>query len=288
MFISTGCEIVVACTQPAPFMAMLQVHPDRADALCQPDDVTAQPAIPLEPFLDHFGNRCVRGIAPVGDLRLSANTIVNDPFEPDPLVPDAPQLPVESLPVETLRFLLGSRYCEVDRLMDHAWTLFGDTAPGWPRVQAVCDWVHNNITFGYSHSRPNMSAAEVFERRAGVCRDFAHLAITFCRALNIPARYGTGYLGDIDIDPEPFPMDVSAWFEVFLGGAWYTFDARFNVRRRGRILMARGRDAADCAMLTTFGPHKLVEWHVWTDEAQHTPETPSSEDGARRALYGRR
>ncbi len=288
MFIKTGCEISISCDQPSPLIAMLQVHPDRADALATPDDVTASPAIPLEPFLDHFGNRCVRGVAPVGELRLTADTLVNEPFEPDAWVPDALQFPVESLPVETLLFLLGSRYCEVDRLVSDAWTLFGNVAPGWARVQAICDWIHGNVEFGYAHARPNMTAREVFERRAGVCRDFAHLAITFCRALNIPARYGTGYLGDIDIPPEPFPMDVSAWFEVFLGGAWYTFDARFNTRRCGRILMARGRDAADCAVLTTFGPHRLLDWKVWTDEAQNAPESIVSEAGARQALYGRR
>jgi len=253
-----------------------------------PDDVTATPAIPLEPFLDHFSNRCVRGVAPVGELRLRAETVVNDPFEPDSWLPETPQLPVEALPVETLRFLLGSRYCEVDRMIPAAWSLFGDTEPGWTRVQAICDWIHSNITFGYSHARPNMTASEVYEGRAGVCRDFAHLAISFCRAMNIPARYGTGYLGDIDIEPEPFPMDVSAWFEVFLGGAWYTFDARFNIRRSGRILMARGRDAADCAMLTTFGPHRLVDWQVWTDEAKEPPEFPTAETGARKVAYGRR
>ncbi len=288
MFISTGCEIAIECDQPAPFLALLQVHPDRVDSLCLPDDVAVTPAIPLEPYLDHFGNRCLRGVAPVGELRLRANTLVNDPFEPDALVPDAPQVPVESLPVDTLFFLLGSRYCEVDRLIADAWSLFGDTAPGWPRVQAICDWVHTNIEFGYSHTRPNMSAREVFERRAGVCRDFAHLSITFCRALNIPARYATGYLGDIDIAPEPFPMDVSAWFEVFLGGSWYTFDARFNKRRRGRILMARGRDAADCSMLTTYGSHRLVDWKVWTDEADEAPDSMPTEAGARQVRHGRR
>ncbi len=288
MFISAGCEIAIEFDQPGPFIAMLQVHPDRVDALCQPDDVRASPSIPLEPFLDHFSNRCVRGVAPVGELRLRAETVVNDPFLPDAWVPDAPQLPVESLPVDTLRFLLGSRYCEIDRMMGAAWSLFGDVQPGWARVQAVCDWIHDNITFGYAYAKPNMTASEVYERRAGVCRDFAHLAISFCRALNIPARYGTGYLGDIDIEPEPFPMDVSAWFEVYLGGAWYTFDARFNTRRCGRILMARGRDAADCAMLTTFGPHRLVDWQVWTDEEKNPPESPASEAGARKVMYGRR
>jgi len=288
MFIKTGCTIAVTCDHPAPFIAMLQVHPERSDALCLPDDVAATPGIPLEPFLDQFGNRCVRGVMPVGGLRLTADTLVYDPFELDPLEPDEPQLPVEALPVEALRFLMASRYCEVDRLTGEAWSLFGAIAPGWAKVQAICDWIHANVAFGYAHARPNMSAWEVFERRAGVCRDFAHLAIAFCRALNIPARYGTGYLGDIDIEPEPFPMDVSAWFEVFLGGAWYTFDARFNTRRRGRILMAHGRDAADCAVLTTFGPHRLVEWRVWTDEARNVPEHIVSEAGARQALYGRR
>jgi transglutaminase-like putative cysteine protease len=240
----------------------------------------------LEPFLDDFRNRCIRGVAPVGELRLRADTLVNEPFELDPWVLHAPELPVETLPPKTLRFLLSSRYCEVDRLMSEAWSLFGAVAPGWTRVQAICDWIHTNVVFGYDNARPNMTAWELFERRAGVCRDFAHLAIAFCRALNIPARYSTGYLGDIDIEPEPFPMDVSAWFEVFLGGAWHTFDARFNTRRRGRVLMARGQDAADCAVLTTFGAHRLVEWRVWTDETIEAPDSVPSQVSARLTLYG--
>ena len=288
MFIKTGCEIAIACAQPAPFIAMLQVHSERADSLCAPDEVTATPATPLLSFVDQYGNRCVRGVAPVGELRLKTETLVNEPFELDAWVPEAPQMPVEALPVETLCFLISSRYCEVDRLMGAAWSQFGAVAPGWSRVQAICDWIHSNVSFGYIHARRNMSAWDVFERRAGVCRDFAHLAITFCRALNIPARYGTGYLGDIDIEPEALPMDVSAWLEVFLGGAWYTFDARFNKRRRGRILMARGRDAADCPVLTTFGPHRLDGWRVWTHEVADVTPSVVSEAGARQALYGRR
>ncbi len=268
MLIKTGCEVVIDCAQPTPFVAMLYTHPSRAESLRAPDEVETAPAVPIESFYDANGNRCARGVAPAGRFSLRIDTLVEDPFDLDPFYPEAGQLPVPELPVETLPYLLASRYCETDRLADAAYELFGGVRPGWARVQAICDWIHDNVRFGYEHARPNLSAWETFENRAGVCRDFAHLAISFCRALNIPARYGTGYLGDIDIEPEPFPMDVSAWFEVFLEGGWHVFDARFNIRRRGRILMARGRDAVDTAVLTTFGRHGLVDWKVWTDNAE--------------------
>jgi transglutaminase-like putative cysteine protease len=192
--------------------------------------------------------------------------VVSDTGEPDALAPEMPQCPVEELPDDSLVFLLSSRYCETDQLSDLAWSLFGKTAPGWPRVQAICDYVHDHLCFGYEHARSTRTALQAHHERLGVCRDFAHLAITFCRCMNIPARYCTGYLGDIGVPPDPAPMDFSAWFEAYLGDAWYTFDARHNTRRIGRILMARGRDAADVAISTTFGANQLVGFEVVMEE----------------------
>jgi transglutaminase-like putative cysteine protease len=174
---------------------------------------------------------------------------------------------VQDLPNDVLLFLLASRYCEVDsQLRDIAWSQFGQLPAGWPLVQAVCDFVHQHIRFDYNAARANRTALEVYREQVGVCRDYMHLAITFCRSLNIPARYCTGYLGDIGVPRQPCPMDFSAWFEVYLGGAWHAFDARNNVPRIGRILMARGRDAADVALTTTFGVNQLRSFQVWTDE----------------------
>jgi transglutaminase-like putative cysteine protease len=205
-------------------------------------------------------------VAPPGPLEISTDALVVDSGLPDPVEPGAREHEVADLPHDALVFLLGSRYCETDRLMQDAWARFGKTPPGWARVQAICDFVHSHVRFGYQHARATKTAAEVAVERQGVCRDFAHLAITLCRCMNIPARYCTGYLGDIGVPPEPDPMDFSAWFEVYLGGRWYSFDARHNTPRIGRIVMARGRDAADVAISTTFGPNLLKRFVVHTDE----------------------
>jgi transglutaminase-like putative cysteine protease len=266
MLIRLGFEIVFDLPAPTPMLLMLHVHPARADTLREPDRVHVEPAVPVEEFIDAFGNRCGRILAPAGTLRLFNDTLVEDSGLPDPVCPEAAQHPVEQLPPEVLPFLLASRYCEVDCLSDVAWGLFGQTAPGWGRVQAVCDWVHDNVRFGYQFARPTKTAADVYAERQGVCRDFMHLALTFCRCLNVPARYATGYLGDIGVPPAPSPMDFSAWFEVYLGGRWHTFDARHNVPRIGRVLMARGRDATDVALTTSFGPTHLKKFLVRTDE----------------------
>jgi transglutaminase-like putative cysteine protease len=266
MLIRLGYELVFNLPEPVPMLLLLYVHPSRAASLRQPDRVRTEPAVPVHEFTDWFGNRCARVVAPAGRFRLWNETAVEDSGEPDPVCPDAEQHAVADLPTEALQFLLASRYCEVDRLSEVAWQLFGGTPPGWPRVQAVCDWVHNHVTFGYQHARPTKTAFDVYTERRGVCRDFMHLAITFCRCLNIPARYATGYLGDIGVPPAPFPMDFSAWFEVFLGGRWWTFDARHNVPRIGRVLMARGRDAVDVALTTSFGAAPLERFTVQTDE----------------------
>lgn len=265
MQIRLGYELIYDCPQPTPMLVTLSIHFSRISDLVVPDHLITTPSIPISAYRDGFGNWCARIVAPRGETRLSADAIINDSGEPDVVVPSAQQHPIESLPEETLVFLLGSRYCETDRLMDVAWDLFGQTLPGWERVQAICDFVHNHITFGYEHARPTMSAWEVFNERHGVCRDFTHLAIAFCRCLNIPARYCTGYLGDIGV-PLQDPMDFSAWFDVYIGGAWYTFDARNNIPRIGRVLIARGRDAADVPISNTFGPNTLKNFKVWTDE----------------------
>ncbi|MBB5163867.1 transglutaminase family protein [Mycobacterium sp. AZCC_0083] len=230
------------------------------------DALVFDPPVPVAAYRDGFGNWCARIVAPKGRTSVSADALVNDTGVPDVIVPQAQQIPVPDLPEETLVFLLGSRYCETDRLSESAWNLFGQTPTGWGRVQAICDYVHRHLTFGYEHARMTRTALEAFDERIGVCRDFTHLAVAFCRCMNIPARYCTGYLGDIGVPPTDEPMDFSAWFEVFLDGQWHTFDARHNTPRIGRVLIARGRDAADVALSNTFGPATLTSFRVWTDE----------------------
>ena len=246
---------------------MLYLHPSRATTIQKAERLTLTPSLPVSEYFDAFGNRCGRVFAPAGRIVLSNDAIVEDNGQPDPQAKDAIQHAVQDLPHEVMLFLLASRYCEVDsELKDIAWTLFGSTAPGWPRVEAICEFVHRHIRFDYLQAQANRTALGVYRERVGVCRDYMHLAITLCRCMNIPARYCTGYLGDIGVPPVPDPMDFSAWFEAFLGGQWYAFDARHNVPRIGRILMARGRDAADTALTTTFGYNQLASFKVWTDE----------------------
>jgi transglutaminase-like putative cysteine protease len=244
----------------------LNVHFTRVSDLVGRDDLVIDPPVPMAAYRDSFGNWCTRIVAPKGRTRVSADARVNDSGVPDVIVPLAQQLPVQKLPEETLLFLLGSRYCETDQLSETAWNLFGQTPSGWGRVQAICDFVHNHISFGYEHARRTRTALEAFHDRTGVCRDYAHLAIAFCRCMNIPARYCTGYLGDIGMPPPYGVMDFAGWFEAFLDGHWYTFDARNNMPRIGRVLIARGRDACDVAISSTFGPNTLESFKVWTDE----------------------
>jgi transglutaminase-like putative cysteine protease len=244
----------------------LNVHYTRIFDIIIPDQLTIDPTIPITAYRDSFGNWCSRIVAPKGQLRLSADALIRDTGQPDMVVPQARQTPVENLPDETLVFLLGSRYCETDRLSEIAWQLFGSSPAGWARVQAICDYVNRHILFGYQYARPTKTAWEAFQERNGVCRDYAHLAIAFCRCMNIPARYCTGYLGDIGIPPNDSPMDFAGWFEAYLDGNWYTFDPRNNIPRIGRVLIARGRDAADVAISSTFGPNTLVSFKVQTDE----------------------
>ena len=266
MQLRVGFEMIYDCPQPTPMIFTLNVHYTRVSDLVGRDDLVVDPPVPMAAYRDSFGNWCTRIVAPQGRTRFSADAIVNDSGAPDVIAPQARRTPIQDLPDETLLFLLGSRYCETDRLSETAWKLFGQAPDGWGRVQAICDYVHRHITFGYEHARKTRSALEAFYDRTGVCRDYAHLAVAFCRCMNIPARYCTGYLGDIGVPPPHGPMDFSAWFEAFLDGHWYTFDARNNTPRIGRVLIARGRDASDVAISTTFGPATLTSFRVWTDE----------------------
>jgi transglutaminase-like putative cysteine protease len=266
MQIRLGYELTYDVPQPTPMMLMLNVHASRVADLVVPDQMFTSPVVPVFGYRDTFGNWASRLLAPPGRIRIHASGLVNDSGMPDPIVPNAIQHAVQDLPDDTLLYLMGSRYCETDRLSDIAWQLFGNTPLGWGRVQAICSFVHQHLEFGYRHARATKTAWEAYNERTGVCRDFAHLALTLCRCMNIPARYCTGYLGDIGVPISPDPMDFSGWFEAYLGGAWYTFDARHNKPRIGRVLIGRGRDAADVAISNTFGPATLSSFKVWTDE----------------------
>lgn len=270
MKIRIGYELIFDCPQPTPIILTLNVHSTRVSDLVVADHTVADPPIPVNLYFDSYGNHCSRILAPKGILRLSTDAILYDKGLPDAVDRRAKQTAIEQLPDDALLFLLGSRYCETDLLADTAWQVFGDTAPGWFRVQTICDFVHQHIEFGYHHARNTRTAWEVFQERKGVCRDYAHLAITLCRCMNIPARYCTGYLGDIGMPPPYEEMDFAAWFEVYLDGQWYTFDPRNNQPRIGRILLARGRDAADVAISTVFGPSTLKSFKVYTDEIRET------------------
>jgi len=263
--IRVGYEMIYDFPQATPMIMVLGTHFTRASDVITPDFLATTPPVPITPYRDLFGNWCSRIVAPPGRMRLYADGMVRDSGLPDVAVPSAIQHAVEDLPADTLVYLLGSRYCETDRLSDIAWKLFENTAPGWARVQAICDVVHNHIKFGYEHARATMTAFEVYNERKGVCRDYAHLAIAFCRCMNIPARYCTGYLSDIGT-PKPWVGDFAGWFEAYLGGRWHMFDPRNNVPRIGRVLIARGRDASDVPITQTFGPNELISFKVWTDE----------------------
>jgi transglutaminase-like putative cysteine protease len=263
-----GYEFRYTFPQPTPVILTLNVHYSRASDLVHPDHLLTDPRIPIRAYRDGFGNWCTRLVAPAGKLRIWTDALLNDDGAPDVIAPWAEQLPIDALPEETLVFLLGSRYCETDLLSDLAWKLFERAPTGFRRVQAICDFVHRHIQFGYQYASPTKTAWGAYTEGRGVCRDYTHLAITLCRCMNIPARYCTGYLGDIGVPPNDAPMDFAAWFEAYLGGAWYTFDPRNNVPRIGRILIARGRDAADVALNTIFGQNTLDSFLVRTDEVK--------------------
>ena len=266
MLLQTGFELIYNFFQHTPIILAVNVHDSRLSDLVTPDHLVTEPPIPVATYRDGFGNRCNRVLAPPGRLRLTTNFVIQDSGVPDEVVTTAWQDSVENLPEDTLVYLMGSRYCETDLLSQTAWQLFSYTTPGYSRVQAICDYVHNHIYFNYQNARVTRTAWEAYNERTGVCRDYAHLAVAFCRCLNIPARYCTGYLGDVGTEPPYPPGDFAAWFEAYIGGRWHTFDPRNNVPRMSRILMARGRDACDVAIATTFGPNMLESFKVWTDE----------------------
>lgn len=272
MKIRFGYELVYSVPQQTPMIFTLHCQPLGGQRLLRADMMRTEPATPLSFYPDVFGNTCTRLEAPPGILRVTADGIIEDSGLPEPCQWDAAECAVRDLPPTTLQWVLASRYCETDLLGTEAWRLFGHLTPGWSRVQAICDFVHREITFGYQFARPTKTALETYRERQGVCRDMAHLAIAFCRCLNIPARYCTTYLGDIGVPPVDAPMDFAGCMEVYLGGEWHIFDPRNNVRRIGRIIIARGRDAGDVAISTAFGTAWLQTFRVWTDEISDVAE----------------
>jgi transglutaminase-like putative cysteine protease len=268
MLIRLGYELAFEFPQATPMILNLNVHYSRTSDLVRPDTMITTPAVPLSMYRDGFGNWCTRTVAPPGRFTVSTDALIRDSGLAEPRFPYAFEHTVESLPDETLVFLLPSRYCETEHLSMVAWELFGEAMPGWSRVQAICDYVHQHVTFDHQRARPTRTAWETYNERAGVGRDYAHLAIALCRCLNIPARYCTGYLGDIGVGALDAPMDFAAWFEAYIGGSWHIFDPRNNQRRIGRVLLARGRDAADVAISMTFGPNILRSFRIWTEEVQ--------------------
>ncbi|MDF2617554.1 MAG: transglutaminase domain protein [Xanthobacteraceae bacterium] len=267
MLIRYGYEISLTCQRPTALLCLLSAHPDRAADLRAPETFLTTPHVASSTYRDLFGNECRRLIAPAGGLTMWGDATIEDDGKPDEVLPGAREVPIPELPDDCLVFLMGSRYCETDHLGASAWGMFGGLTPGWSRVQAVCDFVHQHIRFDYMQARATRTAFEVFHERVGVCRDYAHLAVALCRCLNIPARYVNGHLGDIGV-PAAEPMDFSAWIEVFLDGRWHTFDPRNNTRRIGRVVVARGRDAADVPLVNSFGPHVLTSFRVWTYEVE--------------------
>ena len=266
MQIRVGFEMVHQCPQPTPMILALSIHYSRASDLLRPDHLVTSPSVPVSAYRDLFGNWCSRLVAPKGRFVLSTDALINDTGAPDVVAPSVTQTRSNTSRNRRSSTLLGSRYCETDQLSEIAWKRFGSGPTGWARVQAICDFVHRHIEFGYKDARRTRTAQEAYNEGRGVCRDYAHLAIAFCRCMNIPARYCTGYLGDIGTEPPYGPMDFAAWFEAYLGDRWYTFDARNNTPRIGRVLIARGRDACDVALSSTFGPSMLEGFKVWTDE----------------------
>ena len=268
MLIKIGYEVIFNNPAPVNMLLALYTHPDQAHVLGKPERLIVTPDAPIQNYTDAYGNRIGRVLAPAGPFKLYYDNIAEDSGKPEPRIDGARLHPVEELPSDCMEFLLPSRYCEVDQMTQMAWDLFGNTPFSWERVQAVINWVHSNIQFGYQFARATKTALETCREKQGVCRDFQHLAIALLRALNIPARYATGYLGDIGVPASASPMDFSAWMEVYLGGHWYTVDARHNKYRIGRVLQARGRDAVDVALTTSFGPNFLQKFTVWTEEVK--------------------
>ena len=274
MKIRAGYDIAFTTPQPTPMILMLSVHPSRAKDILTNPRILSEPCLPMREYRDMFGNICTRVTTGPGQVRFSSTFDILNSGRPDEVLASAREHPIDQLPDDALIYLLGSRYCDTQKLSDFAWQTFGSSKAGWDRVQTICDFVHSHVKFGYRYARDDRTAFDAYHERVGVCRDFTHLAVALCRCMNIPARYCTGYLGDIGVPPDPAPMDFSAWFEVFLEGRWFTFDARHNHRRIGRVVIARGRDAADVAISTSFGPTRLTTFKVITEElaSEHVTE----------------
>jgi transglutaminase-like putative cysteine protease len=265
MRINVGCEFVFQAASPTPLVAQILPRRDGPHLLLS-ETQRLEPRVASHEYLDLFGNRCWRLTVPEGAFSLRYDALVELVPVADPVVPEAGQAMVDQLPDETLLFTLPSRYIQSDLLSNAAWELFGGGPLGWARVQAICDWIHQRIEFRTASTTPQTTVLDVFLQRYGVCRDFAHLGVAMCRALNIPARYVFGYLPDVGIEPPDVPMDFHSWFEAYVGGRWYTFDARHNEPRIGRIPIGRGRDAVDVALLTQYGAARLNNMTVWSDE----------------------
>jgi transglutaminase-like putative cysteine protease len=276
MLIRLGFDIAYTCAQATPSLFKLLVSPERQGDLRSPETIEASNGLTLENYVDSFGNRCLRGVSQPGQTRLRLNTVIEDSGLVDEQDPSARETPLPDLPPDALRYLQPSRYCESDMLSNFAWSQFGSTPPGWARAQAIVDFAHRQIEFGYQWANMYRTAQGAFNQRVGVCRDYAHLAVALLRAMNIPARYCNGYMGDIGVPADPAPMDFNAWCEAYLDGRWFTFDARHNTPRIGRVVICRGMDATDCAMMHTFGFHNLDSFAVVTEEAAQPPRNPSS------------
>jgi len=268
MIIQAGYKISFQLPARTPMLLQLNVHPSRAGDLRSPDVIKSDPPLEMTAYVDHYGNRVTRLEAAAGLVTFENRFEIYDSGQPDEVPPSNELTPIPKLPDEVLLYLVSSRYCDSDALANFAWSKFQNISGGYARVRAICDYVHQHIRFSYPEASPTRSASDAMRERVGVCRDFAHLSIALCRAMNVPARYCTGYLGDIGVPVDPNPMDFSAWFEVFLDGRWYTMDARHNHPRIGRIVMCRGRDAADVAISTAFGVATLAHFEVVTDEVK--------------------
>ena len=266
MLIRYGYEITIESAGPLPLIAQMSARPERKLDLRGPEVFATDPGVPFSTYLDGYGNFCHRLTAPGGRFTLTSDALIADSGLPDPQGHDAIQMPIEALPDDVLIYLMSSRYCDTEFLGGEAWDRFGHIQSGWEKVQAICDFTHERLTFDYKRADSTRTAHDAFEARTGVCRDFTHLAISLCRALNIPARYVNGHLGDIRIPPVEDPMDFCAWMEVYLSGRWWTFDPRNNVPRIGRVVIGYGRDAADVALISSFGSHELTHFEVWCDE----------------------
>lgn len=304
MLILSEFDIQFSLSAPTAMVAILNLHPSLKPQVRSGDDLIVEHlatssygapsfadgpthVVPSSEYLDSFGNRCTRFLAPAGHLRLSGRNIVDADPNPDPIHEGAQQAAIQDLPSEVLQFLLPSRYCQVDQFGAIAQDLFGSIPPGWDRAVAIRDWVHDRVDFNYNAARPTKTSMDVFTERVGVCRDFQHLAVTLSRCLNLPARYVTGYIGDIR-RPYSGPGDFSAWYQVFLDGQWINLDARHNYPRLGRILMATGRDAADIAITTSFGSAYLNHFYVESNEIDSAgkiiPPQPFSQPAAQDSL----